>query len=56
MNEENEMEFRYDNSKHHSDASTFPHHKHTKDGIAPCNEPEMEGVLSEIEKKVIKNK
>lgn len=54
MDSDSEMEFRYDNSKHHPDIETFPHHKHTKKGIEPCEEPEIKDILSEIEKKVIK--
>ena len=55
MNSENEMQFRYDNTKHHPNISTFPHHKHTQNGIVESKEPEISDVLSEIESVVIKS-
>lgn len=55
MNSENEMQFRYDNTKHHPNISTFPHHKHTPNGIVESKEPEISDVLSEIESAVIKS-
>ncbi|OQY00047.1 MAG: hypothetical protein B6I24_00905 [Bacteroidetes bacterium 4572_128] len=56
MNNNNEMVFRYDNAKHHRELSTFPHHKHTKNGIISSNEAKLDEVLSEIEKEVLKKK
>ncbi len=56
MNSKHEMLFRYDNTKHFPDIASFPHHKHIKNGINESKEPEMNDVLSEIEKQVIKNK
>ncbi len=56
MNPENEISFRYDNAKHHQEVSTFPHHKHTKNKIIESQEPDIEDILTEIEKEVIKRK
>lgn len=55
MNNLNEIQFRYDNTKHYPDIPSFPHHKHTQDGVIKSIEPEITDVLTEIEKKVIKN-
>jgi len=56
MNGKNEMQFRYDNTKHYPDISTFPHHKHEKTKINKSEEPEISDVLKEIERQVIKSK
>ena len=56
MDKGNAMQFRYDNTKHHPDISTYPHHKHTSSGIEPSKEPEISDVLSEIEKEVLKKR
>ncbi len=50
LNGNNEMIFRYDNVKHHPGISNFPHHKHTKEGIYPSNEPNFLTILTEIHK------
>jgi Family of unknown function (DUF6516) len=48
--EDGSLVFRYDNASHHMKVSTFPHHKHTRDGaIIPANEIGLELVLREIE-------
>ena len=49
------MQVRYDNTKPHPDIETFPHHKNTPDGIVAGKEPEIDDVLSEIKRQVIKN-
>ena len=42
--------FRYDNTEHHQDISTFPHYKHAQDGdVKEANAPTLEQVLREIE-------
>ena len=48
------MQFRYDNAKHHPEIETYPHHKHTPEGIEPSKEPSIEDVLDEIEQIVVK--
>ena len=40
--------FRYDNAYHHPEIKTFPHHKHTKNGIVESQELELIDVLNEI--------
>ncbi|MGQ9627004.1 MAG: toxin-antitoxin system TumE family protein [Anaerolineae bacterium] len=41
--------FRYDNSPHHTDLPTFPHHKHIGDRIEPAAPPDLSDVLREID-------
>ena len=41
--------------KHYPELTTFPHHhKHTAKGVEEGKEPELDDVLSEIEKIVVK--
>ena len=50
-----QLVFRYDNSPHHPEIDTFPHHKHvmTSDGkeelIEPAVAPTIRAVLQEVE-------
>jgi hypothetical protein len=45
-----ELIFRYDNTAHHSEVSTFPHHKHLEhDDVTSSEPPSLEQVLREIE-------
>jgi hypothetical protein len=48
MNDEQVMIFRYDNAPHHSNVSTFPHHKHDGENIRESAEPSLDQVLLEI--------
>ncbi|MBC8182039.1 hypothetical protein H8E88_13050 [candidate division KSB1 bacterium] len=42
--------FRYDNTPHHPQVSSFPHHKHLPSGkVVECDEPNLADVLKEIE-------
>ena len=41
--------FRYDNAPHHREVSTFPHHKHTPEGIVPSEMPDLVEILREID-------
>lgn len=41
--------FRYDNAPHHPELPTFPHHKHVDDRVEPCQEPDLQDVLREID-------
>ncbi len=50
MASDNSMIFRYDNVKHHTNISTFPHHKHIQDKIISSSEPDFITILSEIKK------
>jgi len=48
MNGAGQMLFRYDNSPHHPEIDTHPHHKHTPDQIIPSNMPSIQDILNEI--------
>ncbi|MBX3050774.1 MAG: hypothetical protein KF753_04830 [Caldilineaceae bacterium] len=41
--------FRYDNSPHYPDLSTFPAHKHTPDGVIAADAPDLADILREID-------
>jgi len=43
--------FRYDDTPHHPDLSTFPHHKHdgSEGNVVAVTPPDLPGVLREIE-------
>lgn len=41
--------FRYDNVPHHRQVATFPHHKHTPEGIVDSKPPHLVDVLREID-------
>jgi len=47
-----EIRFRYDNAPHHN-ISTFPHHKHTPDGIVEVSERSFLDALDEVEMLVV---
>lgn len=55
MNKDKEIQFRYDNAKHYRNMKTFPHHKHTKNGIIESEETNINEVLSEIENHISDN-
>jgi hypothetical protein len=48
MNSAGQLLFRYDNSPHHPEIDTHPHHKHTPDKISRSNIPSIRDVLNEI--------
>ncbi len=48
MNGAGQMLFRYDNSPHHPEIDSHPHHKHTPDKISPSNMPSIKDILNEI--------
>ena len=54
MTVNDEMVFRYDNSPHHPEISTYPHHKHVKGEKAPRRSKEvgLKDVLLEIEEMI----
>ena len=41
--------FRYDNAPHHRQVATFPHHKHTTEGIVDSKPPHLVDVLRQID-------
>jgi hypothetical protein len=45
-----ELIFRYDNTPHHNDLDTFPHHRHTAGGVEGIlsGPPDLNELLSEI--------
>jgi len=53
MNEDKETIFRYDNVQHHKEIKTFPHHKHTTNGIVESKEPNLKQILDEIEEIIV---
>jgi hypothetical protein len=48
------MLFRYDNAPHHSDISSFPHHKHVPEKTIPAAMPSIKEVLNEITSLIIR--
>ena len=56
MDNSNEMLFRYDNTKHYPNISTFPHHKHIQNRVLESTEPEIRNILYEIELIIIRKK
>lgn len=53
MDKDKQLVFRYDNAPHFKALKTFPHHKHTKNEVIESNEPNLEGILNEIESNLI---
>jgi hypothetical protein len=49
MDKDKNLIFRYDNAAHHKEIATFPHHKHTPNGVEESNEPAIETIMKEIE-------
>ncbi len=45
---DNQLIFRYDNTPHHPEISSHPHHKHTDTNIQAANPPHLNDVLREI--------
>ena len=48
MDNAGQILFRYDNSPHHPEMKTHPHHKHTLDKIVPSKMPSLRDILNEI--------
>jgi hypothetical protein len=48
MDKENNLIFRYDNTKHHPLLQNFPHHKHIGNNVEASNEPDILNILKEI--------
>ena len=53
MNSAGQMLFRYDNSPHHPNIDSHPHHKYTSAKISASNVPSIEDILNEISSIVI---
>jgi len=56
METNNNTIFRYDNAKHFPDLKSFPHHKHLKDKTIDSKEPDINKILTEIERLLLKGK
>ena len=52
QDENNELILRWDNAPHHQQIATFPHHKHTPEGVFENVEISLPDVLAEIEKHI----
>jgi len=46
---ENVLIFRYDNTPHHPEIPTHPHHKHTSKGLEPASPPNLWDILRETD-------
>jgi hypothetical protein len=49
-----QMVFRYDNSPHHPEIDSFPHHKHMPGKIRPSNIPSIKDILNEISAMILR--
>src|ERR1035437_7758596 len=52
QNATGELLIRWDNSPHHKEIITFPHHKHIGSEIQSNKEPELNDVLAEIRNRI----
>jgi hypothetical protein len=48
QNNDKELIFRFDNTEHYPDVSTYPHHKHLKDKVLPSKEISLQEIVNEI--------
>ena len=48
-----ELLFRYDNTPHFPDLSSFPHHKHLRDTVVASGKPDLLDVLQEASQSVL---
>ena len=48
LSESGELIARWDNVPHHPDLSSFPHHKHDKNGVHPSDPADLKSVLDKI--------
>ncbi|MBE9594183.1 MAG: hypothetical protein IMF19_11995 [Proteobacteria bacterium] len=48
QSESKELIARWDNVPHHPDLSSFPHHKHDKNGVHPSDSADLKSVLDKI--------
>ncbi len=44
---QNNLIFRYDNTPHFPNLSSFPHHKHLASQVISCNQPSLETVIQD---------
>jgi len=48
QDEQNNLIFRYDNTPHFPDLSSFPHHKHLCDRVVACEQPDISQVIQDV--------
>lgn len=48
QDEQNNLIFRYDNTPHFPDLSSFPHHKHLCDRVVACEQPDSSQVILDV--------
>lgn len=53
MDSNNQLIFRYDNAPHHSEISSFPHHKHVPSGVVESVPLHFSKVLKEVESNIL---
>lgn len=53
QNPEGHLVFRYDNTPHFPDLTTFPHHKHTPGGVILSDEPTLQTIFDEVNRMVL---
>ncbi len=46
---QNNLVFRYDNTPHYPDLTSFPHHKHLQNNVIVADEPFIINVIEEAE-------
>jgi hypothetical protein len=54
MNAGGQMVFRYDNSPHHPEIDSYPHHKHTPGKIRPSKRPSLQDIINEISAMILR--
>ncbi len=54
MTDDRRLIFRYDNTEHHPQIATYPHHKHegSEENVIPSFAPTLAAVLAEIERMI----
>lgn len=48
QNKDKTLIFRFDNSEHHLNVSTYPYHKHIGDKVSPSKEMSLKEIINEI--------
>jgi hypothetical protein len=56
QNSNDELIFRYDDTPHHPEVTSFPHHKHSGETVLPTEPPTLETVLKEITTTIVDSK
>ncbi|MBI4631452.1 MAG: hypothetical protein HZB17_05825 [Chloroflexi bacterium] len=56
QNSKDELIFRYDDTPHHPEVTSFPHHKHSGESVVSTEPPTLETVLKEITATIVEAK